>query len=445
VGNQAVSRRLAAACAFALITLWPSQPVGAQRGPVDTNTTSFMVNRVRVILRHNGANDVVAANVYLLGGSRQLTEQTAGIEVLMLGASDGGTRKFPRAALRGIVARSGATIVINPSRDWTVFGLRTLRQAFDSSWAVFADRLVEPRLDSGDVERTRRQMITGARQSNADPDDAVTRLADSLLFTNHPYRLDPGGTPTSLAGLSPTTVRAYHEHEVVQSRLLVVVVGNIDRPTLETAIRATLGSLPAGSYAWEPPPALTPAPARVAVLPRQLATNYILGYYPGPRAGTPDYAALRIATAILSGRMFAEVRSHRHLAYAVEAPFLDRAIAAGGLYVTTTDPEGALNAMAAEVQRLKTTVVDPDGLRTLVGQFITDYFLKNETNADQASFLARAELYNGDYRRAAAFVASLRRVTPDDVRRVAIQYMHDTRFGFVGDTAKVPSALTTRF
>ena len=441
MGEQAVMH----AIGIALASLVLAVPAGAQQGRVDTSTTSFTVNHVRVILRHNGANDVVAANVYLLGGTRQLTEQTAGIEALMLNASDGGTRRFPREALRETIARTGATIVIQPSLDWTAFGLRTLRQAFDSSWAVFADRLVEPRLDSSDVERSRRQMVTAALQSAADPDVTVARLADRLLYANHPYRLDPNGTPTSLTALTPAAVRAYHDRWVVQSRLLVVVVGNIDRPDLERAIGTTLSTLPVGSYAWQPPPSLTPDSAHVAELSRPLATNYILGYYPGPRAGTPDYAALRIATAVLSGRMFAEVRSRQHLAYAVEAPFLEGAIGVGGLYVTTTNPAAALNAMAYEVQRMKTTLVDPEGLTTLVGQFITDYFLKNETNADQASFLARAELYDGDYRRAASFVASLRMVTPEDIRRVATEYMHDVRFGFVGDTTKVPPWLATRF
>lgn len=436
-------RRVALILACAVVTT--SVPVHAQTVAPDTSTISFTVDHVHVILRRNPANDVVAANVYLLGGTRQLTEQTAGIEVLMLAASEGGTRRFPRAALRSITAATGATIVIDPSLDWTSFGLRTLRQTFDSSWAVFADRLVEPRLDSADVERTRTQMLTDARQTEADPDAAVTRLADSLLYAGHPYRLDPGGTPASLARLSVSAVREYHRTQVIQTRLLLVVVGNIDRPTLERAVGRTLGTLPVGTYRWEPAPPLTPAAGRIALESRALPTNYILGYYPGPRAGSADNAALRIATAVLGGRMFAEVRSREHLAYAVEAPFLDRDISAGGFYVTTTDPAAALAAMAVELRRLQSTLVAPDGLRTLVGQFITDYFLKNETNADQASFLARAELYDGDYRKADDFVASLRRVTPADIQRVALQYMHDTRFGFIGDTAKAPPSLQTRF
>ena len=437
-------------CAASKLFAEPSIAHHSARAPEtvstpDTETSDFMVGRVHVILRHSSANDVVAANVYLLGGTRQLTPETAGIETLMLAASEEGTRRFPKAALRAITARTGATINIGTSVDWTTFGLLTLRQTFDSSWAVFADRLVEPRLDSADVDRIRRQMLIGARQADLDPDAAVRDLADGLLYANHPYRLDAGGSVASLSQLTVAAVRNYHRTQVVQSRLLVVVVGNIDRPSLERAIRRTLATLPAGDYHWEPPPPLTPAASHVATLSRAMPTNYILGYYAGPPAGTADYAALRIATAVLSGRMFAEVRSREHLAYAVEAPFLERDISAGGFYVTTTDPIAALNAMATELRRLQTTIVDPDGLRTLIGQFITEYFLKNETNGDQASFLARAELYDGSYRDAAQFVARLRAVTPEDIQRVAIQYMHDTRFGFVGDTTKVPAILATRF
>ena len=430
-----------------LLVFGASTPLRALQGGTgsDTSTTDFMVDHVHVILRHSLANDVVAANVYLLGGTRHLTEATAGLEVLMLAASDEGTRHFPRAALRAVTASTGATINVGASADWTTFGLLTLRQTFDSSWAVFADRLVAPLLDSAGVERTRQQMLTGARQVDLNPDVAVRNLAEGLLYAGHPYRLNPGGTVASLSAFSVLDVRAYHRTQVVQTRLLVVVVGNMDRPTLEGAIRRTLATLPVGAYQWAPPPALTPAVERVAVLSRNLPTNYILGYYAGPRAGTPDYAALRIATAVLSGRMFAEVRSREHLAYAVEAPFLERAISAGGFYVTTTDPNAALNAMAEQVVLLQTTVVDRDGLNALIGQFITDYFLTNETDADQASFLARAELYDGGYRSASQFVARLRAVTPEDIQRVAIQYMHGTRFGFVGDTARVPAALRTRF
>jgi predicted Zn-dependent peptidase len=93
-----------------------------------------------------------------------------------------------------------------------------------------------------------------------------------------------------------------------------------------------------------------------------LPTNYLLGYYPGPTARDPDYQVLRIATAVLSGRFFTEIRSRRNLSYEVEAPFVERAISNGGIYVTTTDPNATLELMRAEIERLQREMIDPRGL-----------------------------------------------------------------------------------
>src|SRR5437667_8938105 len=46
----------------------------------DTLTASYQVSGVRVIQRVNPATDVVAVRLYLLGGTRQLTEQATGDE-----------------------------------------------------------------------------------------------------------------------------------------------------------------------------------------------------------------------------------------------------------------------------------------------------------------------------------------------------------------------------
>ena len=59
--------------------------------------------------------------------------------------------------------------------------------------------------------------------------------------------------------------------------------------------------------------------------------------------------------------------------------------------------------------------------------------------------LARAALYQGDYRNADRFMDALRRVTPDDVRRVARQYLKDFRFAYVGDTSKLDRTLLQQF
>jgi zinc protease len=302
-----------------------------------------------------------------------------------------------------------------------------------------------PTLDSADIELVRGQLLGAASQQRLHPDAELRIVADSLLFAGHPYALSSDGTEQSLTAIKRSMLLNYLSTQFVKSRMLLVVVGNVERLRLEALVRATLGKLPAGSYRWSPPPTVANDRRALVVEPQSLPTNYLLGYYAGPPASSNDYNALRIATAVLSGRFFTEIRSKRNLSYAVDAPFVERAVATGGVYVTTVDPEQTLRLMRAEIDELQTELVDPAGLRRLVLQFITDYFMKNETNADQANFLARATLYQGDYRAADRFVDDLRRVRPEDVRRVAREYMRNFRFVYIGDPSKLPKDYLDRF
>jgi zinc protease len=400
-------------------------------------TTSFDVSGVRVILRQNDANNVVAANLYLLGGARQVTEANAGIEPILLDVSERGTAKYPRTSIRRAMARLGSEIVVRPNADWTMFGIRSSTEVFDSTWAIFADRVMNPTLNKSDVAVVKAQYLSGIRQRRDDPDALADFLADSITFAGHPYSVSVVGNERSIQAIDSAALRDYQRSALATSRMLLVVVGNIDRAHVEQLVKETIGKLPRGSYNWSAPPRIPDAPTAVVIERRQLPTNYILGYYSGPLASSADYPALRVATSVLTGRMFAEIRTRQNLTYDVHAPFVDRAATAGGLYVSTVAPDTTLKLMRAAIVDLQQGMLDPAGLRQLEEQFITEYFLDNETNAAQADFLARSQLYEGDYREADRFVNELKSVTPEAVQRVARRYMKGIRFAYVGDPSKL--------
>jgi zinc protease len=400
-------------------------------------TTSFNVSGVQVILRQNNANNVVAANLYLLGGARQVTDGNAGIEPILLDVSERGTQRYPKNALRRAMSRLGSEIVVAPSADWTMFGIRSSAEVFDSTWAIFADRVMRPTLAKSEVNLVKAQYLSGIRQRRDDPDALAGYLADSITFVGHPYAVSVGGNERSLQAVDSATLREYHRTQLVTSRMLLVVVGNIDRAHIERLVSQSIGQLPAGSYKWTAPPRVPELQTALVIERRQLPTNYILGYYSGPLANGRDYQALRVATSVLTGRMFAEIRTRQNLTYDVHAPFIDRAATAGGLYVSTVAPDTTLKLMRAAIIDLQQGMLDPAGLRQLEEQFITEYFLDNETNAAQADFLARSELYEGSYKEADSFVDELKRVTPEDIQRVARKYMKGFRFAYVGDPSKL--------
>lgn len=400
-------------------------------------TTSFDVAGVHVILRQNNANNVVAANLYLLGGARQLTDANAGIEPFLLEVSDRGTQRYPKNAQRRAMSRLGSEIVTAPSADWTMFGIRSSTEVFDSTWAIFADRIMRPALAKSEINLVKAQYLSGIRQRRDDPEALADYLADSITYVGHPYAVSVVGNESSIQAIDSASLREYHRNQFVTSRMLLVVVGNVDRAHIERLVTQSLGQLPRGSYKWTPPPRIPELSTAVVVVRRQLPTNYILGYYSGPLASGRDYQALRVATSVLTGRMFAEIRARQSLTYDVHAPFIDRAATTGGLSVSTVSPDTTLKLMRAAIIDLQQGTLDPAGLKQLEEQFITEYFLDNETNAAQADFLARSQLYGGDYTEADRFMDEVKSVTPEDVQRVARKYMKGFRFAYVGDPSKL--------
>jgi zinc protease len=397
----------------------------------------YVVSGVHVIQRLTRATDVVAVDLYLEGGVQQVTASTAGVEELAVRASEYGTLHYPGRSSRQALARTGSEWVVEAETDWTMVGFRGVTDQFDSTWAVFADRITSPTLDSGAVALVRDRMTREVRLHGLTPDGVAHHLADSLAFEGHPYALDPGGTEGSLAELTPDVVRRYVRDNYMTSRCLLVVVGNIPRSRLEPLIASTVGTLPPGSYVWAPPVDVPRRPTSIMLVPRVTATNYILGYFAGPSVKSPDYPAFDIATHMLSARLQYAIRYKTSLSYAAFAPYSDRAIATGGLYASTTSPALVMGLMHLQLEWVKHARYHGYELDKLEKEFATSIIVQNETNAAQAGTLARAQLFEGDYRKASAALAILRRVSPDDVIRVAKLYMRDIQFVYVGDTTRV--------
>ena len=425
-------------------TVLPADPARQASAPRDTSTTSYSVSGIQVIHRQGTAN-LVVVNLYLLGGVRNATPETAGVEPFYLAVSEQGTERHSKDALRRAMARTGSSTALDAIDDWTLFGIRATTEVLDSVWGVFTDRLLRPRLDPAEIDFVRNQALSGLVQVNEHPEPLLARATDSIAFRGHPYGLSPTGNAVSLAAITRESLLQWKREQLVKSRLLLVVVGNVPRAKLEQLVASSLGTLPIGGYVWTMPDTLPARASSLSVIPRALPTNYLSGTYRGPRANEKDAAALRVAAAVLSGQLFSEIRSKHNLTYTAAAPYNDHALVSGGLYVTTTLPDSALKIMRDQVRLLQEITIPTRALAPLIQQFLTEYFLDNETSTAQADFLARSQLYKGDWRAAERFIADLRAVTGEDVRRVSRRYLRDVQWVYIGDPARITRQLAESF
>jgi len=405
--------------------------------------TEFEVNGLKVLLKRREGSLTVAAGLFIKGGSRNITPENAGIESLMLDAATEASAAFPRDRMRDEQSRMGTVISSSENNDYSVLALRCTRPNFDRSWQMFTDVALRPSFTREDVALVQEKMVVGLRDDTDDPDTYLQRLQEGIAYANHPYLNRVEGTVESVSRLTPEDLRRYHQKVFETSRLLLVVVGDLEPATVRALVVASLGKLPRGNYAAAPLPQLSFDKSTVDVTTRNLPTNYIQGFFTAPTLSSPDIYPMRVAISILRDRIFQEVRAKRNLSYAPDAFLRNQGANVGGIYVTAVDANQAVRLMLAEIARLQTEPVSDEDIQSVVAQYLTSYYMTQETNAAQAGELASFELLGGGWRNSTVFVEKMSAVTPADVARVTKKYVRNLRFVVIGNPKSIDSQVFT--
>lgn len=405
-----------------------SNPFEAQAALV----TEFDVSGLKVLIKRRPNSPTVSAGLFIRGGARNLTAANAGIESFMLNSMTEGSKQFPRETLRRELAKTASNIGSGSNYDFSALSLASTKQNFDRSWEIFTDIALNPAFAPTDVELTRSKILTAMATENDTPDGQLQVLEDKLIYANTSYSNRPSGTAETVAALKAEDLRAYHQKVMQTSRLLLVIVGDLDATQLQQKIAASFGKLPRGDYKETAAPTFDFSKPTLDVTPRNLPTNYIQGMFDAPSLTNPDYYAMRVATTILSENVYTEVRLKRNLSYAPSADMGQLAANTGNIYVTAVDANTSISLMLNEIEKLKTLTVSEDKLDSVSGGYLTDYYLRQETNGAQAGELAKYELIGGGWRNSFEFLNRVSQVTPADVQRVSQKYMKNLRFVVIG-------------
>ena len=418
----------------------------AQSAHADTSLLQYEVNGLKIVHQlRPSVTDIVAVRLYLLGGARQVSADEAGVEPFYLLASAYGTETYPGEETRRALARTGSSIDVAAGSDWTAYTFGGLKQDFDSTWAVFADRLMHPTLDSAAIEVVRQRLLGRVARRHASPEDYAWFLSDSVAFQGHPYAVDPEGSERSLRALTADALRRYASEQFVTSRMVLVVVGDVSRERIEGAVGRTLGILPRGSYQWSLPEGRRAAKSSVVAASRSATTNYIVGTVLGPPRSSKEYPAFERSMYLLDGWISYVVREREGLSYAAGVAVNDRGVPSASIYVSTTRPDTAIKLVNVVLTQVAANITIPRWrLRQNANAYTLAYIRGTESAAGHASLLARALLYEGDPSAASRRAEVMSRLAFSDLRRSIGDYAKNIQYAFVGDTTQVPRSEMTK-
>jgi zinc protease len=319
------------------------------------------------------------------------------------------------------------------NEDSTVFWQTFPAQYLPLVLWLEADRLASLRIEEK-VLQGEREIVKEERRMRVEnqPYGRLNEIVYDQAFTVHPYKHPTIGSMKDLESASIEDVREFFRTYYVPNNATLVLVGDFDTKEATALVQQYLGRIPKSA---KPVPRDIPKePPQTKERRVRLEDNWplpaVVVAYHITFDGHPDSYPLHIASKVLSdgesSRIYRKLVYETQLALAafgggniIEDPNLFFAVA---IVQPGRKPEDAVNALIAELDRLKNEPISEGELQQAKNQFARDYILGRESNKDKAMQLGHAVVIHNDIKTADGEFDIFMNTTTADVQRVAQTY-----------------------
>jgi zinc protease len=424
----------------------PDWPVEKPPRPLPARDVKFppyeirtLANGLQVIAVSHHEQPAVSLRLIVRAGAAQDPENRLGLASLAASLLDQGTTSKSAEQVAQSIDSIGGAMGVGAGSDMTQVYAAVMKDSLDVGLDIISDVARNPAFAPQEIERQRQQMISAMKVSYEDPDYIAGMVFDRLVYGFHPYGKPDSGTPTSLAAITREDLAAFHKRWFWPNNAILAIVGDV---TPEQAFAGAERAF--GKWARTDVPATAtaelPQPTRRVVIidrPGAVQTEIRVGHIGLPRKHK-DYLALDLALKILGGeggnRLHRVLRSERGLTYGAEADI--NALKDAGDIVASTDTRSettaeALRLIVDEISRLRRERVHPRELGDAQAYLTGSFPLTIETPGAIALQVLNAVVYGLDLEELQTYRERVNSITPEDIQRVAQQYLHPDRLSIV--------------
>jgi len=298
---------------------------------------------------------------------------------------------------------------------------------------LFADVILNPSFPQEEVEKARKQSLSGLEANLTDPGSISANLRAKVLFGNqHPY--GEVETPESIEAIAREDLVNYHQTYFRPNVAYMVVVGDITMHEAKAAIEERFGQ-------WEPAAVedrYQPLPARpegnqvcFADLPGAVQSVMHLTHVVKLEPGHPDAIAASVMNSILgggafSGRLMQNLREDKAFTYGARSSLsTDPVIGTFDAYANVRNEvtDSSIVEFLHEIKRMTEEPVEAASLQTTLNYMTGRFAQSLEQPETVARFALNTALYELPEDYYATYLEKLNAVTAEDVQRMAMKYL----------------------
>ena len=301
-------------------------------------------------------------------GTRYDPASKAGLAIMTAELLDNGIRSAGRnlteAQIADEIADLGADIKIGVSGERAMILVRCLSRPDIRDRAIQLARLIlsSPTYDSVVVNREKQRISAGLLEAETKPDFVLDRRFRKAVYGNYP--LGNAVTVKSIAGLSASDLKQFHQQFYRSDRVIVSMVGDVNKSEAQEIMQTLVKDLPQTGSSIPPLPELARSPVqnlseREITIPFDSQQAHIAMGMTAIARNNPDYFPLIVGNYALGGggfvsRLMNEVREKRGLAYSVFsyfAPGQETGIFQAGLQTKNDQATMALDVMTETISQ----------------------------------------------------------------------------------------------
>ena len=422
---------------------WPSekppQPLAARDVKFPPYEIRTLPNGMQVVVVEHHEQPIVTLRLLVRAGAASDPAKKQGVAVLTSALLDQGTTTRSAAEIADTIDSIGGALATGAGTDLSYVNVLVMKDSLGLGFELLSDVARNPAFKPDELERQRGQAVSGLKVSYDDPDYVAGLVFDRLVYGFHPYGLPNSETPESLQSLTVADLRQFHDTYYAPNNAILAVVGDV---TPEDAFASAQRIF--GTWAKHDVPAVDPGPPpdptrRVVVVdkPDAVQTELRVGHLGLPRKH-PDYLAFDLTMKILGGeganRLQRVLRSERGLTYGASSEY--QALRQAGDFAANTDTRSeataeVLKVIVEEITKLQRERVSDRELSDAQAYLTGNFPLTIETPEDIASQVLNAIFYGLPLSDIENYRELVNAITPDDIQRVARQYLHPDRLSVV--------------
>lgn len=353
--------------------------------------------------------------------------EKAGYVSLAGGLMTRGTQSKTKAQLDEAVDFLGGSLSGSP----TSVSVSSLKANFPKLMEIMADVVLRPAFSAEELEKLRRQTLTGLQSAKDNPNSISTNVVNKLVYgKDHPY--GEIQTETTVKNVTLDDIRKYYDTYWKPNIGYLVFVGDITPVEAKKLADKYFSSwkkaeVPRANYAMPKAPAKT----YIAVVDRPASVQSVIKLVtpielkPGSRNAIPT-AVMNEILGSSSGRLFANLREKygfTYGAYSKTSP--DRLVGefSASASVRSEKTDSAIAQFLYEFNRLRTEPISAEEVARFKN-FLSGSFARSleqpSTIANFALNIARYNLPKDYYRN---YLTNLASVTAGDVQSMATNYV----------------------